>query len=138
MIWCAVLRLWCGNYHFTDIARDGALSGVNAQATSVASAVSIPIIASGGVRGIEDISAWLTAHGLEGLVLDAPSVVGGLTSSGPRSGEMCAMLSACYPLLDVHDGRVVKGVNFVDLVDAGDPLSRREFMMQLVLMSCVF
>ena len=26
------------------------------------------------------------------------------------------------PCLDVHDGRVVKGVNFVDLVDAGDPV----------------
>ena len=26
------------------------------------------------------------------------------------------------PCLDVHDGRVVKGVNFVDLRDAGDPV----------------
>ncbi|MFN3499092.1 MAG: HisA/HisF-related TIM barrel protein, partial [Pannonibacter indicus] len=26
------------------------------------------------------------------------------------------------PCLDVKDGRVVKGVNFVDLVDAGDPV----------------
>ena len=26
------------------------------------------------------------------------------------------------PCLDVHDGRVVKGVNFIDLVDAGDPI----------------
>jgi len=26
------------------------------------------------------------------------------------------------PCLDVHDGRVVKGVQFVDLVDAGDPV----------------
>ncbi len=28
------------------------------------------------------------------------------------------------PCLDVHDGRVVKGVNFVDLVDAGDPVEQ--------------
>jgi cyclase len=28
------------------------------------------------------------------------------------------------PCLDVKDGRVVKGVNFVDLVDAGDPVSQ--------------
>ncbi len=27
------------------------------------------------------------------------------------------------PCLDVNDGRVVKGVNFVDLIDAGDPVS---------------
>ena len=26
------------------------------------------------------------------------------------------------PCLDVHAGRVVKGVNFVDLRDAGDPV----------------
>jgi cyclase len=26
------------------------------------------------------------------------------------------------PCLDVHDGRVVKGINFVNLVDAGDPV----------------
>ncbi len=26
------------------------------------------------------------------------------------------------PCLDVHDGRVVKGVNFIDLIDAGDPV----------------
>ena len=26
------------------------------------------------------------------------------------------------PCLDVKDGRVVKGVQFVDLVDAGDPV----------------
>jgi len=26
------------------------------------------------------------------------------------------------PCLDVTDGRVVKGVNFIDLIDAGDPV----------------
>lgn len=28
------------------------------------------------------------------------------------------------PCLDVHQGRVVKGVNFVDLIDAGDPVEQ--------------
>jgi imidazole glycerol-phosphate synthase subunit HisF len=31
------------------------------------------------------------------------------------------------PCLDVRDGRVVKGVNFVDLVDAGDPVVQARF-----------
>ena len=31
------------------------------------------------------------------------------------------------PCLDVHDGRVVKGVQFVDLVDAGDPVEQARF-----------
>ena len=30
------------------------------------------------------------------------------------------------PCLDVNNGRVVKGVNFVDLKDAGDPVDRCE------------
>ena len=35
------------------------------------------------------------------------------------------MLSArVIPCLDVHDGRVVKGINFVNLVDAGDPVEQ--------------
>ena len=56
---------------FTDITRDGALTGVNVQASSdLASAVSIPVIASGGVRGLEDISACaaLAYKGLEGVI----------------------------------------------------------------------
>ena len=28
------------------------------------------------------------------------------------------------PCLDVDNGRVVKGVNFVDLIDAGDPVEQ--------------
>jgi cyclase len=31
------------------------------------------------------------------------------------------------PCLDVHEGRVVKGVQFVDLVDAGDPAEQARF-----------
>ena len=31
------------------------------------------------------------------------------------------------PCLDVKDGRTVKGVNFVDLVDAGDPVAQAKF-----------
>ena len=41
---------------FTDIARDGMLQGVNVAATAaLARAVSIPVIASGGVSGVNDI-----------------------------------------------------------------------------------
>jgi cyclase len=31
------------------------------------------------------------------------------------------------PCLDVKDGRVVKGINFIDLVDAGDPVAQAQF-----------
>ena len=31
------------------------------------------------------------------------------------------------PCLDVKDGRTVKGVNFIDLIDAGDPVAQASF-----------
>ena len=31
------------------------------------------------------------------------------------------------PCLDVDNGRVVKGINFVNLVDAGDPVKQAKF-----------
>ena len=31
------------------------------------------------------------------------------------------------PCLDVKDGRVVKGINFVDLIDAGDPVEQADY-----------
>ncbi len=34
------------------------------------------------------------------------------------------------PCLDVKEGRTVKGVNFVDLIDAGDPVEQARFYDQ--------
>ena len=31
------------------------------------------------------------------------------------------------PCLDVKDGRVVKGINFLDLIDAGDPVEQADY-----------
>ncbi len=53
----------------TDIDRDGTLTGVNAEASSdLAKAVSIPVIASGGVKDIDDIHRVAAAGNLEGVV----------------------------------------------------------------------
>lgn len=41
---------------YTDIGRDGMMTGVNVEATSrLADAISIPVIASGGISGLDDI-----------------------------------------------------------------------------------
>jgi phosphoribosylformimino-5-aminoimidazole carboxamide ribotide isomerase len=46
---------------FTDIARDGLLRGLNLDATvALADRVAIPVIASGGLAGLDDIKAMLT------------------------------------------------------------------------------
>ena len=41
---------------------------------------------------------------------------------GAPSSRFAMLKSRVIPCLDVKDGRVVKGVNFVDLIDAGDPV----------------
>src|SRR3954453_20355621 len=46
--------------------------------------------------------------------------IGRPVSSGQRQGTMFKV--RVIPCLDVKDGRAVKGVNFVDLRDAGDPV----------------
>jgi phosphoribosylformimino-5-aminoimidazole carboxamide ribotide isomerase len=56
---------------YTDIARDGMLKGLNLDATiALATAVSIPVIASGGLASIEDIKALLSprARKLQGAI----------------------------------------------------------------------
>lgn len=58
---------------FTDISRDGALTGVNIDATArLAEQVSIPVIASGGVSSIEDIKACAAAAytGIDGVITE--------------------------------------------------------------------
>ena len=56
---------------YTDIERDGALQGVNVAATvALAEAVSIPVIASGGVASLDDIAALMAVadRGIEGVI----------------------------------------------------------------------
>ena len=56
---------------YTDIARDGVLSGIDAAATAeVARQVGIPLIASGGVASLDDIAALKAceADGIAGVI----------------------------------------------------------------------
>lgn len=54
---------------FTDIDRDGAMQGVNVEATAnLATQINIPVIASGGVSSLDDIRA-LKTRGIPGAIL---------------------------------------------------------------------
>ncbi len=56
---------------YTDIERDGALQGVNLEATvALADEIGIPVIASGGVASLDDIAALLAQAdaGIEGVI----------------------------------------------------------------------
>ena len=62
----------CEAIVYTDIGRDGMLSGVNIEATvKLAQHVNIPIIASGGVTDLRDIEALCAVEdeGVEGAIL---------------------------------------------------------------------
>jgi phosphoribosylformimino-5-aminoimidazole carboxamide ribotide isomerase len=56
---------------YTDIGRDGMLSGINVEATvKLAQALTIPVIASGGLSGMSDIESLcaLADEGIEGVI----------------------------------------------------------------------
>ena len=56
---------------YTDIGRDGMLSGINVEATvRLGRALSIPVIASGGLSGMADIESLcaLADEGIEGVI----------------------------------------------------------------------
>jgi phosphoribosylformimino-5-aminoimidazole carboxamide ribotide isomerase len=65
---------------FTDIQRDGMMQGVNAEATAaLARAVTIPVIASGGVSGVADIERLKqTRAGIAGVVIGRALYDGGV------------------------------------------------------------
>ncbi|MEN6452438.1 MAG: imidazole glycerol phosphate synthase subunit HisF [Thermoguttaceae bacterium] len=123
----------------TDIARDGAGAGPNVAlyADWKRREPEIMITASGGVRGPEDIRE-LTAAGCDSVVVgralldgstDLPSLVAASAGRTPREGAGVDELSPrsglavrIIPCLDVTEGRVVKGTNFQNLRDAGDPV----------------
>lgn len=55
---------------YTDISRDGMLTGPNVEATAeLAREVKTPVVASGGVSGMDDIKALLKAGGLFGAIV---------------------------------------------------------------------
>ena len=67
---------------YTDISRDGTLSGVNAQATAeIARYSGVKVVASGGVSSIEDIKLLkqYEADGIEGVIVGKSIYTGSLS-----------------------------------------------------------
>ena len=66
---------------YTDIKRDGMETGINIEATRIfAEAIEIPVIASGGVAGIEDIKkvVEIETTGVMGIIVGKALYTGGL------------------------------------------------------------
>ncbi|SFI63250.1 1-(5-phosphoribosyl)-5-[(5-phosphoribosylamino)methylideneamino]imidazole-4-carboxamide isomerase [Thermoflavimicrobium dichotomicum] len=69
---CEMIRYGAETFIFTDISRDGMLSGVNIEAVvALAEATKKQVIASGGVRSLEDIERLLAVRpkGVAGVII---------------------------------------------------------------------
>lgn len=105
----------------TDISRDGMEDGPNANLYFALKRKfpSLHIIASGGVTTLSDISTLKNAECSSCVVgkalLNNPSVY---TSFSKAASNLAIRVIPC---LDVCNGRTVKGTQFTNLRDAGDP-----------------
>ncbi|MEN8204778.1 MAG: 1-(5-phosphoribosyl)-5-[(5-phosphoribosylamino)methylideneamino]imidazole-4-carboxamide isomerase [Pseudomonadota bacterium] len=80
---------------FTDIGRDGMMSGVNVDSTvALAQAINIPVIASGGITNIDDIRALcaVSDEGIMGAITGRAIYEGSLDLESAQllADELCA------------------------------------------------
>src|SRR4051794_12071328 len=70
----------CARYVVTDVKRDGTLTGPNLELLrSVTAATARPVIASGGVSSLEDLTAIATVPGVEGAIVGKALYAGAFT-----------------------------------------------------------
>jgi imidazole glycerol-phosphate synthase subunit HisF len=117
----------CGieNILVTDINRDGALGGPSlALYRRLAAETKLRIIASGGVTTLGDVVSLARMPNVSGCVIGRALLDGRFTfaEAEERATSANAMPERIIPCLDIRDGRVVKGVNFEGIRDAGDPV----------------
>jgi imidazole glycerol-phosphate synthase subunit HisF len=107
----------------TDITRDGVMCGPSF-ATYRALPSNLRIIASGGVTTVSDVVSLARIPQVSGCVIGRALLDGNIRLDEARARVAIpnAIPERVIPCLDVRDGRVVKGVNFVDIRDAGDPV----------------
>jgi phosphoribosylformimino-5-aminoimidazole carboxamide ribotide isomerase len=81
---------------YTDISRDGMMEGPNVEATAeLAAAVSVPVIASGGVTTLQDI-VRLAQRGLAGCIIGRALYEGKL--------DLAAAIALAHKKTSNHDG----------------------------------
>src|SRR5437773_12485759 len=84
----------------------------------------VRVIASGGVSTISDIVSLARIENVGACVIGKALLERriDLDEARARVARPNAIPERVIPCLDVRDGRVVKGVNFVNIRDAGDPV----------------
>ncbi|HID73140.1 TPA: hypothetical protein EYP38_04310, partial [Candidatus Micrarchaeota archaeon] len=104
----------------TDTSRDGTFGGPNLELLkSLRARCGARMVAAGGIRGESDLKA-LAGMCMDGAIVGRALLENRMLPDGfwISASGLCRRIIPC---LDVKEGRVVKGVNFVSLRDAGDP-----------------
>jgi len=111
---CGVRQVLC-----TEISKDGTLQGpaIELYQEIMRHYPTLHLIASGGVSSNEDLER-LDAAGIPAVVFGKAFYEGRLKFPTRQGG----LAKRIIPCLDVKDGQTVKGVNFVNLRQAGDPV----------------
>jgi len=107
----------------TDISRDGVLRGPSF-AMYRALPANVRVIASGGVSSVSDVVSLARLRNVGACVIGKALLEGrvDLATASLRASMPNAIPERIIPCLDVRDGRVVKGINFINIRDAGDPV----------------
>ena len=118
-----VEELGIGEVLITDISKDGAMRGPSF-ALYRSLRTKMRIIASGGVSTVSDVVSLSRIEGVGACVIGRALLDGRIRLAEARAlvAAPNAIPERVIPCLDVRDGRVVKGVNFADIRDAGDPV----------------
>ena len=109
----------------TDIGSDGVLAGPSfGLYRRLADMTPLRVIASGGVTTSGDVVSLARLPNLSGCVIGRALLEGrvALADADARARSPRAIPPRIIPCLDVRDGRVVKGVSFAGIRDAGDPV----------------
>lgn len=109
----------------TDINRDGMLTKPNFSLLKKIQKRGFTVIASGGISDLQSIKK-LQSMGITGAILGKALYEGKIRLSvilrQAQDDAKSDLTKRIIPCLDVKNGRVVKGVNFENLRDAGDPV----------------
>jgi imidazole glycerol-phosphate synthase subunit HisF len=109
----------------TGISQDGTLRGPSFELyRDLRTMTPMKLIASGGVGVLNDIASLARLPNLSGAIVGKALQERLFTwgEAQTKAGSAREILPRIIPCLDVRDGRVVKGVNFEGLRDAGDPV----------------
>lgn len=115
------------NLMVTDVSKDGTLDRPNFELMAEVRSFGFDVIAAGGITTESDLN--VLAESSQAVVLGKALYEGRLDLKKILvNAESCNSLTKrIIPCLDVKDGRVVKGVNFINLRDAGDPVELAKF-----------